>query len=399
MRPIVFVDDAHTFGGAQIAMAWAIRTMLKLRPQSVVCVCPAATRDAILPIIGNDERLRFIECKPALPLNILSFPVRMWSFHQLLSPLARQGVRKWWFNLAGIEFCLAPLLVLRWLGLRPVAWLHNSETFQFYNATQPALNRLVSRLRDALANRFVFGLYGCIVTPSRATEVSMKARFWCGNPPRTGFLYPAVGYQSEQRDFSFKKQEAASGRIDLWMINRVEYAQKNNLAGLNVLRLLRDRNASAHLNVVGDGPDTNRFKSSINELGLAEFVTFHGWQKDPWKSVPVDAVIFIPSFFESMSLVAREAILYGAKMVLSPLPVFLEAMPRELIASEFSDESFAAKIGEVHSMSREQILELYKDALEKFSDESFIAKFESLLQAESEEAPTDARHVTGQEVL
>jgi glycosyltransferase involved in cell wall biosynthesis len=399
MQPIVFVDDAHTFGGAQIAMAWAIRTVLRHRPQPVVCVCPAATRDAILPIIGKDERLRFIDCKPALPLNILSFPVRLWSFHRLLAPLVGQGVRKWWFNLSGIEFCLAPLLALRWLGLRPVAWLHNSETFQFYNAKQPALNRMLSRLRDALANRFVFGLYTCIVTPSHATEESMKARFWGSNPPRSGFLYPAVGYQSEQRDFSFNKLEAAASEIDIWMINRVEYAQKNNLAGLTVLRLLKNRNIGAHLNVIGDGPDTIRFGSSIDEFGLAECVTFHGWRKDPWKMVPGDAVIFIPSFFESMSLVAREAMLYGVKMVLSPLPVFLEAMPGDLIAGEFSDESFADKIGEVHSMSRERILDIYKKALEKFSDETFVAKFESLLQAESEEVPTDARHVTGQEVL
>ena len=399
LQPIVFVDDAHTFGGAQIAMAWAIRAVLHHAPQPVICVCPAATRDAILPMIGEDEGLRFILCQPALPFNIVSFPLRLWSFYQLLSPLVRQGVRKWWFNLSGIEFCLAPLLILRWRGLRPIAWLHNSETFHFYNAKRSTSRRLVSRLRDALANRFVFGLYACIVTPSHATEESMRERLRCSNPPRSGFLYPAVGVQSHQRDFSLNDAEIVDGKIDIWMINRVEYVQKNNLAGLQVLELLRSRNKDARLTVIGDGPDMEEFRNSTHDLGLDAFVTFLGWQKDPWKLVPGGAIVFIPSYFESMSLVAREAMLYGVRMVLSPLPVFFEGMPRDLIARDFSDHAFAAKIEEVHSMSDERIRALYQKAIERFSDEAFISKFESFLSAEAGEYPVDAEHTSGQEVV
>jgi len=122
LKPIVFIDDAHTFGGAQIALAWAIHAILHRLPQPVLCICTAATREAIRQITGEDEKLHFIECPPALPLNLFSFPLRLRSFHKLLAPLACEGVVTWWLNLSGIEFCLAPLFVLRCLKLYPIAW-------------------------------------------------------------------------------------------------------------------------------------------------------------------------------------------------------------------------------------------------------------------------------------
>jgi hypothetical protein len=42
---------------------------------------------------------------------------------------------------------------------------------------------------------------------------------------------------------------------------------------------------------------------------------------------------------------------------------------------------------------------LYQKAIERFSDEAFISKFESFLSAEAGEYPVDAEHTPGQEVV
>jgi len=378
---LVFVDDAHTFGGAQIALGWAIRAVLRLCQQPVACVCTAATCEAIKEITGEDKNLRFIECPPALSLNIFSFPFRLWSFYRLLTPLVRCGVRRWWFNLAGIEFCLAPLLILRWWGLYPVAWLHNTESLEFYNANKSLPRKVLSRVRDAVATRSVFGLYRWIVTPSQATETLLKARFCGSPPPLTGFLYPIAGLRTAREEI--KQKETSPTPIDIWMIGRVEFGHKNNLAGLEVLKHLRCQQKTASLTVVGNGPDMELFWNATNELGLSDFVRFKKWEKNPWGSVPESAIVLIPSFFEGMPLVATEAMLQGGRLVTSPIAAFVEGIPNEMIARDFSTEAFVEKIEEITAMSQERVLALYAPALNKFTEEAFVAKFQTILQAAS----------------
>lgn len=385
MQPIIFVDDAHTFGGAQILLAWAMRTLLSQCPaQPIVCVCTSATRDAFKKIIGEGKNLFFVDCPPALPLNIFSFPLRLWPFYKLLKPLVRKGARAWWFNLAGIEFCLAPLLILRFWGLRPVAWLANNETFLFFNSKSSLPRRLLSRIRDLAANRLVFGLYSWVITLSHTTEISLKDRFRCSNPPRTGFLYPVTGVGSEPQRCALV--ERAPESIDLWMIGRVEYGHKNNLAGLEVLKHLRQQGKCASLTVVGGGPDMEDLLRVTKESDLSDAVRFHSWESNPWKSVPQNAIVLIPSFWESFCLVAKEAMLCGIKIVLSPIPVFVEWIPNELIAQDFSAAAFAEKIEEVSAMSHERLLALYAPVLDGLSEEAFVAKFFSILHSASGES-------------
>ena len=50
---IIFIDDAHTFSGAQIALAWAVRALLQNTPYHIVCVCTSRTRDAIQATAGE----------------------------------------------------------------------------------------------------------------------------------------------------------------------------------------------------------------------------------------------------------------------------------------------------------------------------------------------------------
>ena len=380
LPPFVFVDDAHTFGGAQIALAWAIRAILHRFPQPVVCVCTQAIREAIQQITGADDRLRFVECPPALSLNLFRFPVRLGSFYKLLSPIVREGASVWWLNLSGIEFCLAPLLILRLLRVLPAAWLHNSQPLLFYSANTSTFRKCLSRLRDAVANKCLFRLYRLIVTPSRATEVELKTRFRGGIPPSTGFLHPHVGFLDPRDGRRTEIGASADRGLNIWMIGRLDYAHKNNLVALEVLQLLCARGRSARLTVVGDGPDMASFRSSAYERGVSDLITFEGWKKDPWQSVPNDAVVLIPSLFEAMPMVATEAMLRGIRIVTSPIPAFEEGSPQQVIAASMSPRDFTSKVEEISAMPQESTIALYGEALKKFTEEAFAEKFGHLLE-------------------
>jgi len=382
VQPIVFVDDAKTFGGAQIALGWGIRSLLLHFPGvEVVCICSPLTRKAILRSTGAIEGLRFIDCPSALPLNVFAFPLRLWSFYRLLTPIMRQGARLWWFNLADIESCLAPLAILGLRGMRPVGWLHNGEASLFFNARNSFPRKILCGIRDALANRYIFCRYRKIVSPSRSSENSLKGRFNCSRPPRTGFLYPISGIDSERAVGC--EDASSSASIRLWMIGRLAYGHKNNLAGLDVLRVLQEEEKGASLTVVLDSRSIEDFRNTVTGSGLADSICLRNWEADPWISVPSDAIVLIPSFYESFCLVAKEAMYHGIKMVVSPIPVFFEWVPNELIACDFSAKAFAEKVKTVAAMTRDQIVALYEPVLERLTEDAFVAKFLSLLKEES----------------
>jgi glycosyltransferase involved in cell wall biosynthesis len=167
------------------------------------------------------------------------------------------------------------------------------------------------------------------------------------------------------------------------MIGRLAYGHKNNLAGLEVLRVLQEEKRSASLTVVLDDRGVEEFQSRVRESGLGDSVHIRNWEADPWKSVPPDAIVLIPSFYESFCLVAREAMYHGVKMVVSPIPVFFEWIPSDLIACDFKAKTFAEKVIAVSAMSTDQIVALYEPVLEKLTEEAFVTKFLSLIQEES----------------
>ncbi len=375
--PIVFIDDAHTFGGAQIAMGWGIRAVLGATNAKVVCVCAAKTREALRGIVDEEPRLEFIECPGAMPLNFISFPFRVPGFLGILRRLQRRGVRAWWLNLSGIEFCLAPLLSLKALGETPRGWLHNTERFSFFFQHGSRARGWLSSIRDGVADRLLFGLYPMIATPSRASATSLQARISGRKRPAICPIYcPSSGAESVSQPLAGETGDCPLPEpISLWMIGRIDYGHKNNLLALHTLDTLIRRGRSVNLTIVGDGPDLDDLKLRTMALGLADRVTFLGWRKAPWETVPENAVLVIPSVYESMCLVAIDAMFRGLRLVVSPIPVFLEWVPGPLIAKEMSAQGFADKILEVASLKKINLTALCEEALMRFSDVAFSERF------------------------
>ena len=373
---IIFIDDAHVLGGTQIALGWSIRALLGNSQAEIVCVCPAKTRAVIERIVGNNPRLEFVECPSALPLNLFAYPLRLLPFFRIISSLRRRPVRSWWLNLAGIEFCLAPLLVLRTFGETPRAYLHNTQTFLFFNRKAQWPRRALSLLRDLLADRLLFRLYPLVVAPSQSSEAEIIARIRNDSRPATGYLYyPPIGKDTEESILPVAPVRS-DGPIDLWMIGHVNFGHKNNLVALDVLQELTKLGRTVTLTIVGDGPDSDTFKCVAKRLGIDSKIDYRGWLQAPWESVPRNALVFIPSLFETMNLVAREAMKRGIRLAASPIPVFREWIPGPLLARNFSIPAFVEKIVEVEAMSSSELSTLYLGALARFSNEIFVKGFQ-----------------------
>lgn len=379
--PIVFLDDAHTFGGTQVALAWVIHVVLTRTSIPVLCVCTERTRRAIEEVsdserTGLNHRLTFIEAPSALPLNIVSFPLRLFAYAKLLRRIREQPVLAWWLNLPDIEFCLAPLVVLRAYGEKTHAYLHGTACFGAFYKNASWQRRALSWLRDGLANRFAYRLHRVLVTPSLASQHEVQARLGSSAKLIQGHLYPPSSRQTKlvQRPSVFA-QETGGPTISLWMVGGVVQGHKNNLVALDVLELLLERGYDATLTLAGTGPDLQQFQREARRRELSGRITYLGWLADPWKSTPRSAVVLIPSFHETMNIVAREAMRNGLRLVVSPIPVFYEWVPERFIAANFSREAFCVKLQEVCGMDAEEIATLYAGALARFSNEVFLEEF------------------------
>ena len=373
-RDFVFIDDAHTFGGTQIALAWVIRVVLQKTQASVLCICSQRTWEAVVGVVGNTPRLSFEEAPSALSLNLLRFPIRLPAWWFLLRRVRKEGDRIWWLNLADIEFCLAPLLVLCLIGEFPHSYLHGTSPFAFFHREAPIGRRLLSRFRDGLANRFVFRLHSLLVTPSIASLDEVKHRIRSTRQPRFGYLYYApIGENANLLTAPISVEPPPSALpISIWMIGNVVQGHKNNLAALDLLQSLDRMGIDANLTIAGVGPDLAAFQTEAKRRNLSERIRYLGWVANPCDTAPKDAIVFIPSFHETMNIVAREAMRNGLRLVASPIKIFHEWIPQLLIASSFAPDAFASKLVEVYRMDASVLGALYGNALARFSNEIFV---------------------------
>lgn len=377
--PIVFIDDANTFGGAQIALAWAIRAIMQNTDQKVVCICTARTKEAILRIVGDEERTTYVICQPALPLNIVSFPVRLVPFFKLLAPLKREEVEAWWLNLSGMESCLAPLIILKMLGASHASWLHCTEARAILFPGRTPFRRILNRIRDLLADRILARLHPVLATPSKAASDILRKR--AHTKLDILHLYPTVGLPEDSKGKTRQPSPGdVSQRINLWMIGRIQFGQKNNRAAVDTLRALKRRGRAACLNIIGEGPDKEDLLADCSDLVSAGEVNFRGWSADPWSAVAGDDLVLIPSLWEGMPLIAIEAMLRGIRIVTTPLPMFYEGIPSEFIAQGFSGELLADQVERVLGIDLYEVPEKYAQNLRHFSGSSFVELFFRLLQ-------------------
>ncbi len=374
-RSIVFIDDSHTFGGAQIALAWAVRAILQNTEFPVVCVCTGRTQAAVTEIAGEHGRLSFRRCPAVLPLNLLTFPLRLVPMFRILHGLQRQGVRAWWLNLSGLEFCLAPLAVLKLLGQRHSSWLHCTEAMSVLVPSPNAGKQLINRVRDLVASRFVLWWHPVLASPSKAASAILTHRSRTNHV--FAHLYPTMSQLPEPASSGKARRNRTSEQV-LWSIGRVQFGQKNNKAAVEAAYLLTQDGLPVSLKIVGDGPDLAALQQYTQDLPLPTDVEFYGWKANPWSGVEADDIILLPSRWEGMPLVAIEAMLRGCRIVTSPLPMFHEGVPSEFIAADLSGAAVAAQVEKVRGMTRQHVEHLLSRELAKFSAECFLHGFWAL---------------------
>ncbi|GAC1621896.1 MAG: hypothetical protein NVS9B10_05240 [Nevskia sp.] len=361
---VVVFDDAHTFGGAQIALGNALQVMTHGSHTKITLVTTQATRARLRLDVLELPRLDIIECPPALPYNIFAFVVRLRFFFTLLEKL--RGVDYWLFNLSGIEFCLAPLVALSGSTAPRAAWLHNPYPMRGTIRRRWAVLTAFDWLRDALANRLIFARYHTILTPSNENAAVVRSRM-IRFTAHTGALYPTVPPAAA----AIRSVDMGTDIVKLYVVGRIEFGHKNQMCALQTARLLAARGQPTQLVFIGDGPDRTRLEAEARRLAEPVDVHFTGWISDPWSVIDPAGIVLMPSWMEGMPLVAIEAMNRGLRLATSPLAIFREGVPAICVAASYEPDDFARTIHTLLLCRDAEIRQQYQPCTARFTAENF----------------------------
>jgi glycosyltransferase involved in cell wall biosynthesis len=93
--------------------------------------------------------------------------------------------------------------------------------------------------------------------------------------------------------------------------------RKRPLMLLESIKSLHSQGVKAYLDILGDGPLRYEIESKIKEYGLLEYVSLHGFKKNPYQLMTDADVMILPSSSEGSSRAVIEALYLGIPCVIS----------------------------------------------------------------------------------
>lgn len=133
---------------------------------------------------------------------------------------------------------------------------------------------------------------------------------------------------------------------NLLFIGRLEEKQKRISDLLNaVAKVTRD----CHLHLIGDGPDKASYKNQVQQLGIMNRVTFHGYHRNPWYLVKHElqgaGALVLTSEFEGFPMALVEAISHGVYCISSDC----ETGPADIIHEGINGQLFP--VGDIDTLA------------------------------------------------
>ena len=140
---------------------------------------------------------------------------------------------------------------------------------------------------------------------------------------------------------------APSGRLEIAVVGRIVFKQKNQRALIPMARALAEK-MDFRIHIIGDGPDRARLQDEIAASGLAVHFVLHGWMQKPeltpFLSEHID-LILIPSLYEGLPLILLETLYQNKPFVMSDLGLLNEyGVPKEWLFDPRNPQEMAESI-------------------------------------------------------
>lgn len=360
---ILIADDAHTFGGAQIAAVNMARYLAETFGDEVVFCCPA-TNERLIEKLRQVPHVVVMNDGPAAGrFYILTHLLSLWRVAGIVRRLKALRPDVVVVNMGGLEFGWLTIYAARLLRLRAICWLHNPTRFDEL-VPRRGWRRIPSLVRDRIADLFAKRIAGQLHTVSNAARAYLLKRLHRqgGIGILGNVVYVKTGASPAGDDpYPTLLGGFAATRIAL-VPGRISFGDKGQDQLVPCLAALEQRGIA--LVFVGDGGDLAALRSAC---AAHRNVFFAGWQESVERYMRHADVVLLPSRFEAQPLIAMEAMAMNTPIVTSPIAPFIELAGGRYAIAFADGERLCGKIEEVCNIEREQLMNDYQARMALFS--------------------------------
>lgn len=171
--------------------------------------------------------------------------------------------------------------------------------------------------------------------------------------------------------------------VRLIYIGRLQFGQETqkNLRELfDALSNLTSTNW--HLDLYGDGDERENCEHYVEQIEIAENVTFHGWTTHPFDKISDATALVMTSNYEGLPMAMIEAMSYGIPVISSEING-----PKELITAEngllyplHQTEKLTALLEKVIKLEVKFDAEAVKSSVSKYYEENYFVKFDKVFE-------------------
>lgn len=372
-----FIDDAKTFGGAQVALLNSISALNKSGGCTVKIMVAKENRE-LISRLGSLKNISIQYCPGALPVNIFTFIFNIFWFAKFFYKNNDKDKFIFVANLSGLEFCIAPVIVLKLYGFNIHGWLHNASRLNDLMPNVSFLKKKQYLIRDKIAEKIVSRMYDAFLTPTKAAANLLQERI--GYKKNINNIFNVLKNKPNLFPENIAKSlELKNNIINIAIIGRIEFSTKGQDKSIALVQEFSRIGVSVAINIVGDGPDRFLLEKMFRDHGLSASLKILGWQKDVTSFIDSSDVVWVPSRHESFSLVVAEAMSRMKPLVSSNLPCFKELLPDKFICQTDSISEYVDKILKVVNIDSGQLQSEYRKSLRMCSEENFVKKFTSIV--------------------
>ena len=176
------------------------------------------------------------------------------------------------------------------------------------------LKKRNSPVKQIQKTKKYYQTYDKVVCVSETARESYVALF--GNEPEAVVSYN-TNDEKEIQKLAERTSVQKKERPVLATIGRLSY-EKGNDRFLEACGLLKADGFRFDVWLVGEGPERQNLEQQVQKLGLADCVTFLGFQSNPYPSMTAADVVVVPSRYEGLSTVVTESLILGKAVVTTP---------------------------------------------------------------------------------
>lgn len=163
-------------------------------------------------------------------------------------------------------------------------------------------------------------------------------------------------------------------------IGRIEFNQKQQDFLVRTFSKHWKNNEDMRLVLVGDGPDSDRLKTLINELGLQKQALLLPWQEESALVYSALDVLIIPSRFEGVPLVMLEALACGTPVIASARDGMKDLLPVAWTFEAENGDALATTYDYVSNHWKNDINALQTKIKTEYTIQTFQSNFEQAVR-------------------